>query len=200
MEEQKKRTDDARAAKKAIRAEVKQRKGRLTAQEKAQQAVATFRNLSQLEAFRDAKTVMLYCALPDELDTYLFMGEIHGGKRVALPVVNGEDLLIREYAGQACLQAVPPFGVLEPQETAIIAPLEVDIAVIPGIAFDSEGWRVGRGKGYYDRLLARMPDVCRVGVGFSCQGYEHVPHEAHDMRMDYVITGTTVQRTCTQEA
>ena len=64
---------------------------------------------------------------------------------------------------------------------------DIDTAIIPGIAFDRKGHRLGRGKGYYDRFLADTPYIYKIGVCFDFQKVDHVPHSAHDVRMDEVL-------------
>ena len=63
----------------------------------------------------------------------------------------------------------------------------IDVAIIPGMAFDAGGNRLGRGKGYYDRLLARIPDVYKIGICFDFQKVESVPADINDIKMDEVI-------------
>ena len=69
----------------------------------------------------------------------------------------------------------------------------MDLTLIPGLAFDSRGWRLGRGKGFYDRLLAKLDGV-RFGVAFNHQWLESVPHETLDQKMDWIITPSIVAK------
>jgi 5-formyltetrahydrofolate cyclo-ligase len=68
------------------------------------------------------------------------------------------------------------------------SPEELDVILIPGLAFDLNGNRLGQGGGWYDRVLARAPHALKIGVCFDCQILESVPHEAHDVKMDFVVT------------
>jgi 5-formyltetrahydrofolate cyclo-ligase len=79
------------------------------------------------------------------------------------------------------------FGNLEPKANAPKAPFESDFIVVPGLAFDPSGGRLGRGAGYYDRLLTKFQGV-RIGVCFTELLVERVPCEDHDIRMDFVVT------------
>jgi 5-formyltetrahydrofolate cyclo-ligase len=107
----------------------------------------------------------------------------HGERlRLLLPVVHGDALLVGEAAGP---RRSNRFGILEPAQALREIP-PVDVVVVPGVAFDRRNNRLGRGKGYYDRLLATI-NTYKIGVCFGCQLLEHVPHDAHDVRMDRVV-------------
>jgi 5-formyltetrahydrofolate cyclo-ligase len=90
-------------------------------------------------------------------------------------------------------------GILEPGDTAVpIQPEEIDIILVPGMAFDSGGGRLGRGKGLFDKYLAGIPEDRRpilVGTGHDFQFLEHVPIEVTDIPMDYIVTPTRYLRT-----
>ncbi len=199
MEMMQRNTDAMRARKKAIRKEVRERKAAMREEDITREALEIFNGLGNLPLFAEAKEILLYQALPDELPTRPFLEALLGKKRLALPVVSGDDLVLLEYTGAECLKPVPPFGVLEPQGTPAVNPESIRIALIPGVAFDDAGWRVGRGKGYYDRFLTQYSHICRVGIAFPCQRYAAVPHEAHDIRMDYVFFDAKGCRTSNRE-
>ena len=147
------------------------------------------RRVMQNGHWRSAGTVLLYHALADEVDTTLLLEcALREGKRVLLPKVCGDDLTLHWYNGPRNV-APGAFGILEPVTPAVdLKPLRVDLAVVPGVAFDGCGHRLGRGRGYYDRLLPRLECCCKVGVCFPFQRLEHVPGEEHDMLMDEIIT------------
>ena len=158
---------DIREDKKALRQEIKRRKAGLTQAEMERQARDVFSQLTSQTIFREAATLLAYWALPDELPTEGFINSWYAapGKRFLLPVVKGNDLELYEYTGPACLHPQPPFGILEPQGTQ----------------------RVGRGRGYYDRLLPQMPQAIKVGVCLREQLVAHVPCEAHDLPKEYLF-------------
>lgn len=143
------------------------------------QVCAAVRALPQWQA---ANTVLLYRALPGEVQ----VEALAEGKRACWPVVvgAGQPLLLR---GDGPVRR-GAFGVLEPTERCpIVLPDEVDLVVVPGLGFDDQGGRLGMGGGYYDRTLAGMRAV-RVGVCFAGQRVEAVPRGAHDLRMDAVVS------------
>jgi 5-formyltetrahydrofolate cyclo-ligase len=166
-----------------IRAEVRRRKRAMTAEARAAEAAAVMQLLEQTEEFQQAHRVLLYNSLPDELSTVQFLHHCLTlpDKEIFLPRVNGDDIDILPYRGDSSL-SVGAFGISEPIGNELIAPGTIDLVVVPGVAFDRNGNRVGRGKGYYDRLLAQTQAV-RIGVAYSCQIFDEVPAEAHDLRM-----------------
>ena len=100
--------------------------------------------------------MLFYHSLPDEVDTHDFIRKWSGLKRILLPVVRGNDLDLKPYTGDDRLTE-GAFHINEPTGTAFTDYAAIDLAVIPGVAFDRWGNRLGRGKGYYDRLLPRIP-------------------------------------------
>ena len=106
--------------------------------------------------FRAAHTVLLYSSLPDEVDTHTFIRRWEGRKRILLPVVvSDSELELRVYTGSSNMRR-GAFNIDEPAGAAFTDYGSIDLAVIPGVAFDRHGNRLGRGRGYYDRLLARL--------------------------------------------
>lgn len=136
--------------------------------------------------YQEADTILMYHPLPDEVDVRPLIDDAYArGCRVVLPVVVGSDLELRLYApGQ---MAEGAFGIMEPTGEVFADYDGIELAIIPGMAFDGAGHRLGRGKGYYDRLLPRLAHARKIGVCFGFQMLECVPAEAHDVIMDEVI-------------
>lgn len=128
---------------------------------------------------------MLYHSLPDEVDTRQLLSDaLVRSVRVVLPVVCGDHLQLRLYDGHT----LPgPFGIEEPQGPLFTDYSQLDVAVIPGMAFDCCGHRLGRGKGYYDRLLPLI-SCPKIGLCFSFQLVDSIPTEPHDIAMDAVVS------------
>lgn len=112
-------------------------------------------------------------------------------KRFVLPLVVGDRLVLKEYTGPESL--VPGYrGIFEPSADAItVSPEEIDFAVIPGVAFDRKCRRMGRGKGFYDRLLPQV-GCMKVGVGYDCQLLDGIPTDPWDVPLDAVVTPSEV--------
>ena len=133
-------------------------------------------------------TILLYNALSDEVPTQALMDQLVAqGKTVLLPcVINDTDMELRRYTGPQDLQT-GSFGIQEPTGELFTDYDAIDVAIVPGMAFDAEGHRLGRGKGYYDRFLSRVPHLYKIGLCFSWQLVDHVPCDEHDIVMDEVI-------------
>ena len=167
------------------------RRAALTTAERRHMNAIISKYVCAMTAFQDSQTVMLYMALPQEVQTAAILAESrHQGKRVTVPVVKPYGLVAAELpAGQ--LQFQPgPFGIPEPAiSTATVPPEDLNCVVVPGIAFDRRGTRLGFGKGYYDRFLRRLPATTHVcGLAFSLQIVQHVPNMPHDVPMQSLVT------------
>lgn len=146
--------------------------------------------LAQLEAhpaFGQAQTVLLYHSLKDEVHTHAFIEKWSKRKKIILPVVAGDVLELRLYTGPDDLK-VGAYGIAEPTGELFTDYAAIDLAVIPGVAFDSQRHRLGRGKGYYDKLLPLLPSASKAGICFPFQLVEEVPAEPFDVCMDFIIT------------
>lgn len=138
---------------------------------------------------QSADIVMLYYSLPDEVDTHSLVDQlVAAGKTVLLPkVLDGEHMEARRYTGAADL-AEGPLHLLEPVGEPFTALSSVPLIIVPGMSFDSNGHRLGRGRGYYDRFLAEMPQAYKIGVCFAFQRVDDVPVDPTDVLMDEVIS------------
>lgn len=169
-----------------IRNRVKARKSLLSDTEKESAAQRVFARLEQSAAFVLADKVLLYHSLPDELSTHEFLQRWCHKKQFFLPRVNGVNLNILPY--EQSRMALGAFQIEEPLGNNIADIKDIELIIVPGIAYDRRGNRVGRGKGYYDRLLASS-HATRIGVGYDFQLIdEDIPSEKHDVAMDIVIT------------
>lgn len=147
------------------------------------------------DVFRDARTIMIYVALSDEVATETIVEETwQTGKQVLVPYISGRMIHLFRLAQWSQLSP-GHFGVLEPTRhlrdgaASQAQPTEIDLVIAPGLAFDPRGGRVGYGKGYYDDLLKQTPTkAMRLGVAFQCQVLEQVPMLEHDAYMDQIIT------------
>lgn len=86
------------------------------------------------------------------------------------------------------------FGIPEPVDATTVLPPTIDVVLVPGLAFDRDGGRLGWGRGYYDRALATAPHAARVGVCLEPGIVSHVPMEAHDLPMHWVVTPSATYR------
>ena len=132
----------------------------------------------------NSKTILLYYSLPDEVDTHKLIDELAEEKQVLLPVVNGDDLKLRVYDND---MAEGSYHIMEPKGDEYTDYDDIDLVIVPGVAFDKKKNRLGRGKGYYDRLLPQIK-AKKIGVCFGFQIADDIPSEKHDMAMDAVVT------------
>lgn len=135
--------------------------------------------------FQEGHTILLYHSMKDEVQTHAFIEKWSRSKRIILPVVMGDELELRVYTGPQDL-ALNMYGIAEPTGVRFTDYRAIDLAVIPGVAFDSQGHRLGRGKGYYDRLLPLIT-APKAGICFPFQLIKEVPTEEFDFCMDIII-------------
>jgi 5-formyltetrahydrofolate cyclo-ligase len=138
-----------------------------------------------------ASTMLLYYPLPDEVDVRpLIQMAYQAGHRVLLPVVVGDDLELRLYEGEESLRA-GAYNIMESVGSLFRSEEyeQIQLAIVPGMAFDATGHRLGRGKGYYDRLLPQLTAAYKVGVCYPFQFVADVPSEDHDVTMNEVVCG-----------
>lgn len=176
----KSKSDIRRAAKSAVKA--------LTAQQKADKSTLILSRIASSESIKSAKTVALYASLSDEVQSFELIEFLSQTKRVVLPRVAGDDMDFYPYTPSSL--KVGAFGIEEPQGSEPISPDEIDVIVVPGVAFTTDGKRCGRGKGYYDKYLSRSGfRAIKIGVCYTEQLAEDIPNEPHDIVMDYMIYG-----------
>ena len=168
-----------------LRACIKALKKQHSKEQLLEQSEKILAKLEQHPDFVNANKVMLYSALPDEVQTQAFLEKWHLKKTIILPTVVGDDIIPVEY-GQDTAFAVGDFNILEPQNEPYTG--DFDLIVVPGVAFDRQGNRLGRGKGYYDRFLCQHLEVRRIGICFDFQLVESIPTEPFDIRMDEIVT------------
>lgn len=147
------------------------------------------------ERFAQARQIFCYVSMPEEVDTHgLIRRCLTDGKSVAVPrvAVKAGAIEARRIECWEGMFVPGPFGILEPNPAVapLMDPKRIDCVIVPGLAFDPEGYRLGRGKGYYDRFLAAMgPRAARLALAFECQRVDKVPHDEHDERVHLVLYG-----------
>ena len=148
-----------------------------------------------LEHYAQAAIMSTYVGVDSEVATIpLIRSACAEGRTLVVPWMDGGHIRLARI--EALDELVPSaFGLLEPtaqirvDTSRQMAPTSCDLFLVPGVAFDRMGNRLGHGRGYYDELLARVPhSATRIGLAFECQLVERVPTEPHDQRMDLVVT------------
>ncbi len=156
------------------------------------------KKLFSLPEFIQAKCAMFYVSFDGEVETITMIKHAQQmGKEVAVPVIHtskdvGEEKLIASLLKNVDNQLSPgPYGSLQPNEADVleVALEEINLVVVPGVAFDKEGNRLGRGKGYYDRFLKDLAveGIPSVGIAFDFQVVDSIPTLSHDLPVTKLI-------------
>lgn len=179
----------------SIRTFVKASKRNISPSERIASEKIIFDKIEQLPIFAASQHILLYHSLPDELPTHSTIDRWSKTKHIYLPRVEGNDLSILRYNPNNLTTG--SFNITEPTGNDYVALDSIQLAIIPGIAFDCKGNRIGRGKGYYDRLL-KDNNSYKIGVAFDCQFFDEVfDTQPHDISMDIIITPSyIIYNTC----
>lgn len=183
-----------RARKRSLRASTQAARRGMSNDQRASASRAVVDRLLRADELADADTVLLHAATSAEVDLGALVAPLTGrGVRTLFPRVRGEALELVAATDLRTL-ALGYRGIREPTGPSI-DPSVVDVAIVPGVVFDPRGGRIGQGGGHYDRLLPTLPESCvRIGVCFACQLVPSVPLEAHDQRVDLVVTERRTHR------
>ena len=162
----------------------------------SQNIVASFMGLPEFAA---GKTVMFYVDVRDEVRTRQALPEaLASEKRIVIPYCVDGELELFHLESMDELE-IGMYKILEPKpelrevEAKRLQPTDLDLIMVPGVAFDRNGGRTGHGKGYYDKLLEHAkPETPLVALAFDCQIFSEIPCEAHDIYMDKVVTESAV--------
>ena len=170
----------------AIRAITEQRRRMMKPEEVASQSALIISQIERMTAFREAKVVMLYYPVHNEVDLRPLLAKYEGKKTFLLPVTHRRSMEVRPYDGEDMMRK-GHLGVPEPQTPTYHGP--IDLILVPGVVFDNHRHRIGRGGGYYDRFLSKHKDVMQIGVCYSFQLHKHdIPHRHSDRKMNRVVT------------
>lgn len=185
-------TASVAVSKLALRREMRIRLNGIASDSRAVAGKRVLELLGQCPEWRVTRAVGLYWPWGTELDiSPLWTSLLQEGRTVAAPAYASErgEYCWRQVRQPEAEMAIRAFGVREPSPGCPELPADaLEWVVVPGLAFDPEGGRLGRGKGHYDRLLAPMQRAIRCGIGFEEQVISKLPLEPHDIRLHYVIT------------
>ena len=170
----------------AMRAIVEQRRRILTKEEVAADSARIISQIEQMAAFRNARVVMMYYPVHNEVDLLPLLEKYKDEKTFLFPVTHRHSMEVRPYDGEDMMRK-GRLGVPEPQTETFKG--HIDLMLVPGVVFDQHCHRIGRGGGYYDKFLAKHPGSKKIGVCYSFQLKKHeVPHTFRDQRMNHVVT------------
>jgi 5-formyltetrahydrofolate cyclo-ligase len=177
-------------SKEALRGQILSLRNQLTLDDRILRSKNIQERLFGLEEYRKAKTVLFYVSTGSEVHTHDMIKTALRDKKVAVPVSNLEDLSIEPALIRSMDELKPSrIGILEPENPAFLPLDNIDLIVVPSIVFDQKGHRIGHGKGYYDRFLARFTrKIPMVGLAYDPQVVEEVPAEGHDIPVHFVVS------------
>lgn len=173
--------------KKMIRQVISKIKKEIPLEEKISRSISILRKIEKDPFFHQAKILLAYWSLPDEVQTHGFVVKWSQSKRIILPVVDGDNLRLKEFRGTHNLITGQKYRIPEPSGDEFKEIETIELAIIPGVAFDRHGNRLGRGKAYYDKLLPGL-DAMKYGVCFDFQLMDKLPANTCDVRMNKVFT------------
>jgi 5-formyltetrahydrofolate cyclo-ligase len=184
----------SRAAKNLLRAQIRAQRRQMDSAWRDRASRAIIARLETLPVFQRARCIQTYVALRPEVDTHgLIRRLLRAGKQVAAPrIASGQELQQYRLNDFSELQ-VGAFGILEPppDPSRRAMPAQFDLVLVPGLAFDRTGNRLGAGQGYYDRFLAGIA-APKIALAFAFQIIEQIPVEPHDQRIDMIVTENEV--------
>lgn len=177
--------------KKELRKLIREKKKAMTPEAMAQESHMVFDTIEALQAFKNAQNILLYYSLPDELPTHEVVERWSHMKNVYLPRVNGEELDILKYDANS-LKESDDYKIEEPEGAELIDPSTIDLVIVPAVGLDKHCHRMGRGKGFYDRLLPKCKNAYLIGVALNCQLLDEIPVEEFDINMCGVVTASHI--------
>ncbi len=192
--------------KKTLRAKLLKRRDSIPPEQKSLKDTAIRKRLFALDAFKKAKSLLLYASFRSEVDTTGCMTEIISlGKRLILPAVDPARRELNLYEVKEISELKPGYmGIREPgiRENRQVSIEDIDLIIVPGVGFDQECNRLGYGGGYYDRLLGGETGqrlraegrISAIALGFEEQITGKIPAEPHDIRVDMIVTEKRVIR------
>lgn len=188
-------TPDTIGGKNRLRDEARQKKSSLSPKDIEEKSIAICTRA--LAAVRDSAVVMVYASKDHEVATGPLIAALIGrGTRVVVPIIERDTCSLRlSYLDDPRVLVESTFKVPEPIGNEIPAQgKDLRAVIVPMLAFDTRGNRLGYGAGYYDRFLAKYPNAMRIGLAFSCQETPSIQADDDDVRMDIIITESRVIR------
>ena len=163
----------------------------LAAEERASYSAAITERILSLEAVKQVRTIFAYAAMEDEVQTEALISSLlEMGKRVALPLITGKRTMEAVLVPAVDALEYGAYHILTVREDrrVVLPPQEIDCVLVPGVAFDMDGTRLGMGGGYYDVFLPKIPCAVKIAMAYSCQIVESVPKLSHDCGVDWIVT------------
>ena len=184
--------------KSALRKEVLQNRKLLSQEEQLTKSENIFQSLKALSLYKNAESVFLYIDFRSEVRTNPIMKDLLGrGKMAVVPMsISGtRDMILSEVLDPENELSRSSYGILEPKPEYIreIDPNSIDLVIVPGVAFDPRGYRIGYGGGYYDMFFSKLKKpIPSIALAYELQIIESVPEADYDYPVDYIITESRI--------
>ncbi|MDL2215081.1 5-formyltetrahydrofolate cyclo-ligase [Dysgonomonas sp. OttesenSCG-928-M03] len=169
-----------------IRKEIADIKRKYTQEDLLGMSEEVFSVLEITGVFNDSRKICIYNAMNDEVATRQFIDRWIHAKEFYLPVVKDNDIILRRLQEDTVFEK-SKIGVFEPLGNDFTEYSKLDIIIVPGVAFDRKGNRLGRGKGYYDRFLNKVK-ATKIGICFDFQLLDQIPSDNWDIKMDMIVS------------
>jgi 5-formyltetrahydrofolate cyclo-ligase len=180
--------------KKNLRKLILQKRRKLSQTIVHRQSDLVFEQLISLPVYKKAQCIMLYAALPDEVQTDQMMRyALQDGKQICIPYIHDKNgLMDAVFVFDVDQLSKGDFDILTINSCNMqfANPSDIDLMIIPGVAFDTAGYRLGMGAAFYDRFIMRAKQAFCLGIAFDCQLVSKVPIEEHDCSMDAILTAS----------
>ena len=168
-------------------------RSRIPAKIRTEKSQIIMKKLRSLQAYKEAKLILVYVSIRSEVETHSFINEaFEDGKRIAVPLTISKAKVLLPCEISSLDELTPgTWGILEPDKNNIpeVDSKGIDLAVVPGLAFDSHCNRLGFGAGYYDRFLPSLrKSAATIGICFDEQLVEQLPVESFDVPLDSVLS------------
>lgn len=184
-----------------VRETIRKKRDAMTKEEVENKSAAIAKKLAATVDYREAKTVLFYAAKGNEVQTKKLISDaLKSGKRVLLPITNtaAKELEVSEVRDYSNDLKPGAFGIMEPKHRSSVEEERIDVVIVPGVAFDKDGHRLGYGLGYYDKLLHRLKrknnSVLSMALAYDFQVVSELPKDGHDKEVDVVVTENGIIR------
>lgn len=198
---------DILSQKKELRKEAKSYRKILTKNDRLNKSIAVISNLKALKEFQKADVILMYASLPNEVETLKLMDELlaEDTKQIYCPVTRGDEMEFYKISSLEDLKE-GNFNVLEPEPNDELRLMTKDTVnycmLMPGLMFDKQGNRLGYGKGYYDKYLAKLPkdvNFTTIALSYEEMVKDAIPAEETDWKADYIVTENGIYKILKQE-
>ena len=170
-----------------LRKKILEERNKLTDSEIKERSLVVRDKLFSSDGYKKAEKILFYVSFGSEVDTHEMIKESLGNKIVCVPVVIGDKIIASMIKDFKELDTKNKYKISEPSNINKIDPKEIDLVIVPGVAFDRLGHRIGYGKGYYDSFLSNL-NAKKLALAFELQIVDEIPKEWHDIAVDEVIS------------